>query len=163
VARKGNDEMSIIFDDSEAAGNGCPPAGRYLVEITETKEKKSRRSGDGMVTIRTRIVEGDHAGYSIFDNIMLTGRGAGIGASKARAFGVRVKKGQPVNARDFIGRRAYCLAAPEEYRGKTHLQPDIDQGEDCGYDAVLDAPSNEVVEKMVEDAPGEETFEKLPF
>ena len=149
------------YDDSEAVDNGCPPAGKYLVEIKDAEKKDASRSGDGMVTIRAKIVGGDHAGYSIFDNLMMTGRGAGIGASKAKAFGVTLKKGRTVDTDDFIGRRAYCFAAPELYRGKTHLRPDIKQGEDCGYDAVYDAPDTS--DKVAEGAPDEETFERIPF
>jgi hypothetical protein len=127
------------FDDDEAASNECPPNGKYLVEIIEA-ERGTSKGGDGMISVRLKIAEGPHETHTIFDNFMMTGRGAGIGKAKAKAFGVSLNKGDQVDESDFIGRRAYCYGRQEKYKGFTNLKSDIEHGDYCGYDSLSEDP-----------------------
>jgi len=123
------------FDDEEAASNECPPNGKYLVEIIEA-ERGSSKGGDGMLTIKMKIVEGGFQGTHIYDNLMMTGRGAGIGSAKAKAFGITLKSGEEVKEAEFVGRRAHLFGRQEKYKGFVNLKSDIEQGDYCGYDTL---------------------------
>ena len=144
--------MTIIFDDSDAVEGGeiqLTPEGRYEVEIIEAEAKRSKKvPHDPMLTIVVKVL-GQSYEYTdretgqieqrpvvVYDNLMMAGRGAGMGAAKSKAFGRELVKGTPVEEHDYIGLRAMAYLKHETYQGKTRLKVDSYQGEYCGYDPV---------------------------
>ncbi|MFH1680734.1 MAG: DUF669 domain-containing protein [Candidatus Eisenbacteria bacterium] len=49
------------------------PQGQYLVEIEEAEEDTTR-NGDERITLRLRVLDGEHAGAAIFDRIYFSPR-----------------------------------------------------------------------------------------
>ena len=123
------------FDDSKATdAGGRPPPGDYTATVVDAEIKTSRK-GDGMMSLLLKLHE---SGWKVYDVIMLSGPGAGIGKSKAKAFGILLEKGAVVEAGPFLGKEVRVYLAEEEYDGKTNLAVDIGQGEECGYDPLPD-------------------------
>ena len=133
--------MTIIIDRSEEVdGFEMPPEGPYMIEVAEADERTARRSGAPYINVRLKIIEGDWEGKaSIWDNLMMGGKGVGIGIRKAAGLGLELEGVAQVDADDFIGRRAVCHIVHGEYDGKKNLKVDIEQGDYAGYDRIGDA------------------------
>lgn len=88
----------IEIDLSEAVSFEPFNADKLPVEIVGAKLKKGTESGKPYVELQL-LSFGDHeyAGRTLWTNINLTGKGAGIGFDQLEAFGATSKSGEPVS------------------------------------------------------------------
>lgn len=118
--------------DWDAAKNTELKPGIYQVEVVACTPKTSQ-SGNRMWSVRLHAVEFD--AMLCYDNMMLTGKGAGMTAAKLELLGFA--RGSQVDAPDLVGRRAWVSVLEKEYNGKVNLAVDISApGSKCGYFAV---------------------------
>lgn len=61
---------TISVDFTNVQGFKPVPAGEYLVEVANVEVTESK-SGDPMLKVQYKIAEGEYAGRTVFDNIML--------------------------------------------------------------------------------------------
>lgn len=110
--------------DMNAPVEGDVPEGTYLAEVKSAKEKTAN-SGNAMIAIEFRGVEET---FSVYDNIMLMGKGWGLGRAKLVGLGVGSDFSGDLDLADLIGRRVYLHLAEEEYQGRKRLKVDITLG-----------------------------------
>ena len=132
------------------------PPGVYLCEIRKATEKTSGK-GNLMFDLTWK---GVHVGdLTVYDNIMLSGKGKFLGDSRLEALGWPPKFNGEINASELIGKRAWLFLAVETFQGKASLRTDIGQGTHCGYqpeddpppEATHDAPHKSAIDYIVED------------
>lgn len=152
--------MPRYIDKKEADSGGLAAPGRYYAEVKDAKEKISKSSGVPMFEVYFKDVE---TGSGLcYDNIMLGGRGAGIGVKKLKCLdAVLEEEGKyvlPDDAAELIGRRCCITIKHEKYtdnngNAKTKAAIDFDVGESFGYE-----PEGE--SKKVSTHPGDD---EIPF
>lgn len=123
--------------------------GVYLCEVIKAEEKKSR-SGDVMFPVELRGVAPAARNLSVFDFIMLGGKGKGMGLAKLSALGIPKDFRGELRPAQIIGKRVWLFLEWDEYTdsdGKTrrNLKPDPNQGSHCGYQPESDPPEGAAV------------------
>lgn len=110
---------------------GLPEPGWYLAEVTAATRKTSR-AGDAMYNLELCTPGGD---WLCYDNIMLEGKGNGIGFRRLFALGAARDQGDSVEyaeAHQLVGKRAYVYLKHGEWEGKKRAEVDVSQGR-AGY------------------------------
>ena len=128
-------QMTVYtFDDSNATTpqDRLKP-GWYNVEVGQVDDKIAK-TGVPMLTLGLVIIDGEHEGREVnyADNIMLGGKGAGIGKKKLKAFGIDISGGEEFDPATLRGRRAQAYLHYEEYKGQDNLRVKLNAGS-CGY------------------------------
>ncbi len=125
------------FDSSEVDDSPrkqMPEDGCHLASVA-TAEIKVSKDDDGYISVTFTLPEsGD---WRVFDIVMLSGKGAGIGAAKSKALGHPLEHGQPVLPAIYVGCQVKLWLKVEQYDGKDRLKVDISRGTYCGYDPVM--------------------------
>jgi hypothetical protein len=104
------------------------PAGRYSVEIEEAEEDLTR-NGDERITLRLRVLDGEHAGAAIFDRIYFSPRALPRLKHLLDAVGVETGADVDVSADLLRGKRCSVDVVVESYvktdgsEGKTNSVP----------------------------------------
>lgn len=150
----------MINLDMNKPVEGAHPEGVYLMEVVETETTESR-DGHGMVKLKLRAV--GVRGLEIKDNIMLGGRGWGIGRAKLTALGVPEGFSGQLDPSELRDRRVFVFLANEDWTPKqgphagktfTNLKPDPSQGTHSGYQPESNPPAGVTVPaEDVDDAP----------
>jgi Protein of unknown function (DUF669). len=115
---------------------GMPP-GVYYVEVSDAKEKRSNKTGDGMFEV-TFVAVDRRKQKLCRDYIMVEGKARGMGIQKLQALGLSMTgKTAVIGASDLIGKRAYVNVIVEEREHNGKLYADLkvarlDKG-DVGY------------------------------
>jgi len=128
--------------------------GAYLVEVLDAQEKRSSSSGALMFSIRLGAVDFESRTLC-FDNLMLEGKGRGMGTKKLQAFGIQ-EGAEEVLASQLEGKRAYVFVVEDEYKGKKSLKPALKKGTHCGYWLESDRDSVEKLHQNIPANAGEE-------
>jgi hypothetical protein len=123
----------MVKPDWDAPEFSLPEPGWYHVEVGKAELKQ----GPKAQYFACRLGEvGTNRGIA-FDNIMVTGGGAGMGISKMKCLGI--PPGADVEAEDLNGRRAWVYILQEKYTGKDgrqKMKTVVDTratGTHCGY------------------------------
>ena len=121
--------MSWDFSEDDLDTEGGLPEGVYLAEIASAESRQSQ-AGDAMVNIA--LSEVGSRRHICYDNLMMNGRGAGIGVKKALSLGIaerykeegekRVRVSPPEH---WKGHRAVVTVIMGEYKGKKRLEVDF--------------------------------------
>lgn len=88
----GEDRGSLVFDLSEVkedVGFEVIPKGTYPAVVDELEFGDSQ-SGNPMVSVKYKIVEGEYEGRVVFDYWVLQGKGAEFGLGKLKKFLTRI-------------------------------------------------------------------------
>ncbi len=143
--------MRQILDGDVGDGPALAKEGWHHVEVRESQEKQSS-NGNDYYNLELVSVGSDHR--VAYDNIMLTGKGAGIGLRKLKVLG-----GAQRNAEDtgwdihppqrLIGTRAFVHVFHKGYEWngeqRTNCAVSVSEG-DAGYRAPSDPPEGFDVE-----------------
>lgn len=137
---------------------GLAAEGWHLIRVSNC-ERKTSQKGDAMYSIALERPTGEFIGY---DNIMLEGKGNGMGFQKLYALGGAEDLGDSVRYDDpdeLVGRQAYVYIRHGEYQGKTKCEVDIQMGS-CGY-----LPENKPPRDMASSgsAPADLDDDPIPF
>lgn len=116
----GDDYLEI--DLSEAA-TFEPFEAKVPVEIIGVESKRGKEAPHTpFLELKLRVFEGEYEGRTLFESVMLAGKGAGFGRDKLAAFDYMVDPEKPrVSPKALKGRRAFAECAPdtrEEYKHK---------------------------------------------
>lgn len=114
----------------KSTNNGSTvPGGKYLVQVTEAKEAESK-SGVPMLKVRCQIVEGDHKGRYLYDQLSSNCRRP---KSFGRALGLinGTEKEFELDPERVINRLVYVKVETEVYDGITRSKVAFD-----GYSPV---------------------------
>jgi hypothetical protein len=119
--------------DMSITGGSLKIPGRYLAEVKEVREKKTKY-GDNMWSIH--FCDAESGGSLCWDNLSFGPKGRGIAFKKLSLLGV------PKDDQDFFeiedkddleGNRCYLNLVEETYEGKTDLKPDF-HSDGFGYE-----------------------------
>ncbi len=141
--------------------------GDYPCEVMDSVEQISS-GGHTMFLVKFKTMEDGR--YICTDRLMLAGAGASIGHAKLRALGYEEDFKGDIAAAELMGKRVMLHLVVREYQGTKSLDPDIKQGEYCGYSRLTTEPVQAVQDVDVgvfstEPPPPEElpTGEGIPF
>lgn len=136
--------------------------GIYPVEVDKAELRHAGSTGNKMVSIA--LVTGPNREYVCHDNIMIEGKGRGMGQKKLKAYGYA--EGEPVSLEGFKGRRAFAAIHFREWQGKRRRNVDADaKGSMCGYWPADNPPPGFAALPSREAAPAatEDPFGDTPF
>ena len=102
----------MVRPDWDAKEFSLPEPGWYHVQVSNAELKQGPKS----MYFSIRLGEIDSNRGIAFDNIMVTGGGAGIGVSKMKALGI--VPGSEVEPHDLDGMRAWVYIVWGKYTGK---------------------------------------------
>src|SRR5690349_25074161 len=102
----------MVKPDWDAPEFSLPEPGWYHVEVSRAELKQ----GPKAQYFAVRLGEVSTNRGIAFDNIMVTGGGAGMGVSKMKALGIA--PGSEVEPHDLNGRRAWVYILHEKYTGR---------------------------------------------
>lgn len=119
-----DDEVEIDLSEAETYE---PFTAKVPVEIVSATLEHGNDSKLPYLNLKLRVCEGEHEGRVMFTNVMLKGKGAGIGYDKLGAFGatsadgVAVSRDNPkISLTRLEGLRAVADCAPDTRDGYTH-------------------------------------------
>lgn len=129
-------------------------AGCYLAEVVTAEEKRAKTSGNPMISLRWVAV--DHGRQHLaWDNLLLGGKGKGIGLRRLEALGVE-RGTKNIDVNKLVGRQCYIHLVEEEYQGKKKLAVALDRGTHMGYSAQK--PDVGVIEQETPSNVGDDFF-----
>lgn len=117
--------MQHRVSKADADGGVLVEPGTYRAEVKDVREKTSR-GGDAMLSLYFKDVDSGEG--LCWDNVMLSGRGVGIGVKKMRALDGVTEEGDEyvfIDSGELIGRRCMLDVIHEEYDGKTRCVVDF--------------------------------------
>lgn len=110
-------DLRNVKDLSSAA-----PPGRYTLKCTASEATQAKSSGAPMITLSWEIRDGDHAGATIFENIITDGnyKGASFGKKKMQELGIDTNQAIPdeVLVEHFLGMEVVADIGIEQRRDK---------------------------------------------
>ena len=90
------------------------PAGEYLVAVDNIDERTTK-SGDEMWNVRYKVVEGDHTGRFVFDNIVFSEPAKGRCKLIFKRLGFNVERPFTVEPDALYGKSVYITVEDNEY------------------------------------------------
>ena len=129
------------------------PDGEYLAQLVEVDENKTTRDGDPMWSVRWQVLEGEHAGRYVFDNLVFSAKALKRVKLVFSRLGLDVAKDQEVDWTPdmIIGKQARITVVTEEYEDQSGQKKKRSSIPYAGFEAV----------EMVTGANGE--TEAVPF
>ncbi len=153
--------MGWLVKESEMNEGGMAAEGSYLAEVQHAEK---RRSGAGDEMVNLAIVDAHTKKFLCYDNVMLEGKGAGIGAAKALSLGVAERTeidGEKVVSIEDVyswkGARFVVTLTTGEWKGKKRMEADFG-AEGFGY-----APESAWAGIQEEQADAPEDDSDIPF
>ena len=61
--------LSQVFNPNDIEEEVLPPSGNYLVEVTKSTIKKTKAGTGQYIALTMKVIDGDHEGFTLFDNI----------------------------------------------------------------------------------------------
>lgn len=108
------DDDEVDIDLSESVSYEAFTA-KVPVEIVKATKLVGKDSGKPYVKLQLRIFEGEYEGRVVFTNLNLTGKGAGFGADKLKAFGYVIDPDRPkLRLKALLGLKAIASCAPDK-------------------------------------------------
>jgi len=108
------------------------PDGEYMVEVSGVEEKETK-GGDTYWNLKHVVIEGEHEGRFIFDNITFNDKGLPRVKLVFSRLGIDVSGKIEIEPEDLVGERAYVTVAAQEYDGKTRSKVEF-----AGYRKIDD-------------------------
>lgn len=110
--------MKVNWDEVPESGGFEPlPPGTYRGEIKNVDERTTR-AGDPMWHLDIKVLQGEHRGRHVFDNLFFSKSGLRRVKNVGKQLGLPVEGTSELRPSDLVGLRVRVIVELEEYEGR---------------------------------------------